>query len=156
MRDILKTAPVTRVTTLADQVDSNIVPERLIVTSSELFGVLGAALAGIGIYGLLAYTVARRTNEVCIRMALGATPTDVSSLVLRDVVGMVCGRVISGVSLVFSGRPLAVSLVHDLKPNSTGALVFGGFVIIAVRLVASYVPARRAVRVDPMMALRHD
>jgi hypothetical protein len=127
VQDVLKTAPVTRVITLADQVDSNIVPERLMATLAQFFGVLGAALAGIGLYGLLAYSVARRTNEVGIRMALGATASDVSSLVLRDALGMVCG-----------------------------GLAAGGWVIIAVALLAAYVPMRRAVRVDPMVALRHD
>src|SRR6202021_2181516 len=78
VRDVLKTVPVIRVTTLADQVDSNIVPERLIATLSEAFGCIGATLAGIGIYGLLAYTVARRTGEIGIRMALGATAANVS------------------------------------------------------------------------------
>ena len=90
VRDVLKTVPVKSVTTLADQVDSNIVPERLIATLSEFFGFLGVVLAGIGMYGLLAYTVARRTNEIGIRMALGATASSVSGLVLRDVLGMVC------------------------------------------------------------------
>jgi hypothetical protein len=84
MRDMLKTVPVTRVTTLADQVDSNIVPERLIATLAESFGVLGLALAGIGLHGLLAYIVPRRTNEIGIRMALRATTAGVSRLVLRD------------------------------------------------------------------------
>ncbi len=156
VRDVLNTAHVTRITTLADQVDSNIVPERLIATLSQFFGALGAALAGIGVYGLLAYTVARRTNEVGIRMALGATATDVSSLVLRDTLGMVCGGLIAGVSLVLLSRPLVVSLIQDLKLDSTGPLVFGGFAIVAIALLASYVPVRRAVRVDPMVALRHD
>ena len=156
MRDLLKTVPVTRVTTLADQVDSNIVPERLIATLSQFFGVLGAALAGIGLYGLLAYTVARRTNEVGIRMALGATATDVSSLILRDVLEMVCGGLIAGLVLVLLSRPLVASLLEGLKPNNTGALVFGGWIMIAVAALAAYVPVRRAVRVDPMVALRHD
>ncbi len=156
MRDLLKTVPVTRITTLADQVDSNIVPERLIATLSQFFGVLGAALAGIGLYGLLAYTVARRTNEVGIRMALGATASDVSSLVLRDALGMVGCGLIAGVVLVLLSRPLVVSLIQDLKPDSTGALVFGGSIIFAVALLAASVPVRRAIRVDPMVALRHD
>ena len=96
VRDVLKTVPVKRVTTLAGQVDSNIVPERLIATLSEFFGALGAVLAGIGLYGLLAYTVARRTNEIGIRMALGATAGSVSRLVLRDVLGMVCAGLVAG------------------------------------------------------------
>ncbi len=156
VRDLLKTVPVTRVTTLAEQVDSNIVPERLIATLSQFFGVLGAALAGIGLYGLLAYTVARRTNEVGIRMALGATASDVSSLILRDALGMVCGGLIAGALLVFLSRSLVLSLVPDLKLDSAGPLIFGGWTIIAVALLASYVPVRRAVRVGPMVALRHD
>jgi ABC-type antimicrobial peptide transport system permease subunit len=81
-------------------VDSNIVPERLIATLSEFLGVLGAALAGIGLYGLLAYTIARRTNEVGVRMALGATAKDVSFLVLRDALGMVCAGLLAGIVLV--------------------------------------------------------
>ena len=117
---------------------------------------LGAALAGIGLYGLLAYTVARRTNEIGIRMALGATASDVSSLVLRDALGMVCGGLVAGIVLVLLSRPLAVSLIQDLKPDNTGALLVGGWIIVAVALLAAYVPVRRAVRVDPMVALRHD
>ncbi|MGA7409706.1 MAG: ABC transporter permease [Bryobacteraceae bacterium] len=156
VRDVLKTVPVTRVTTLGDQVDSNIVPERLIATLSEFFGCLGAVLAGIGLYGLLAYTVARRTNEIGIRMALGATASAVSRLVLRDAMGMVCAGLVAGASIVFWSRPLAASLVQDLKLDSAVPLAFGGAAIIAVTLLASYVPARRAARVDPMVALRHE
>ena len=84
VREVLKTVPVTRVTTLGDQVDASIVPERLIATLSGSFGALGALLAAIGLYGLLAYTVARRINEIGIRMALGATRSAVTRMVLGD------------------------------------------------------------------------
>jgi predicted permease len=154
--DVLKTAPITRVKTLSEQVDSAIVPERLIATLSEFFAILGAALAGIGLYGLLAYSVARRTNEIGVRMALGATAGDVSRLVLEDAMRMLCAGFALGAMMVFWGKPLAASLVQDLKPESTGPLVLAGSGIAAVTLLASYVPARRAVRVDPVVALRHE
>lgn len=156
LRDLLTTVPVARVTTLADQVDSNIVPERLIATLSQFFGVLGASLAGIGLYGLLAYTVARRTNEVGIRMALGATARNISTLVLRDAIGMIGRGLIAGAALVFLSRPLMVSFIQDLKPDSVRALAVGSGIIVAVALLAASVPVRRAIRVDPMLALRHD
>jgi predicted permease len=156
MRDVLRNMPVTRVATLRDQVDSNIVPERLIATLSQFFSVLGAALAGVGLYGLLAYTVSRRTNEVGIRMALGATTKDVSSLILRDVLVLVGGGIAAGIVLVLLSQPLVRSLIQDLKPDNAGALLLSGWVIVAVALLAAYVPVRRAVRVDPVVALRHD
>jgi ABC-type antimicrobial peptide transport system permease subunit len=156
VRDVLKTVPVTSVTTLAAQVDSNIVPERLIATLSEFFGCLGALLAGIGLYGLLSYMVARRTNEIGIRMALGATAGSVSRLVLRDVLEMVCAGLLAGTWMVSLGRPLAASVLHDLKLESAAPLAIGGGAMVAVALLASYVPVRRAARVDPMMALRHE
>jgi predicted permease len=154
--DVLKTVPVTRVKTLSEQVDSDIIPERLIATLSEFFAILGAALAGIGLYGLLAYSVARRTNEIGVRMALGATTGDVSRLVLGDAIGMLCAGFVVGACMALWGRPLAASLLQDLKPVSSGPVALAGGAIAAVALLASYVPARRAARVDPMVALRHE
>ena len=155
-REVLSTVPVKRVTTLAAQVDSNVVPERLIAALSEFFGILGAALAGMGLYGLLAYSVSRRTNEIGVRMALGATTGDVSRLVLRDALGMLCAGFLAGGLLVLWGRPLAARLVQDLKPESTSSMAWAGGAIAVVALLAAWVPARRATRVDPMVALRHE
>jgi predicted permease len=155
IRNVLKAVPVTRVTTLEEQVDWNLVPEHLIATLSGFFGCVGAALAGIGLYGLLAYSVARRTNEIGIRMALGATAGGVSRLVLRDALGMVGAGLLAGVFITLWSKPLAASLVQDLK-LSVGPLLLGGGAIIVVALLASHVPARRAARVDPMIALRHE
>jgi predicted permease len=156
VRDVLKTAPVKSVTTLADQVDSNIVPERLIATLSEFFGCLGVVLAGMGLYGLLAYTVARRTNEIGIRMALGATASSVSGLVLRDVLGMVCAGSVAGTAIVLWSGPLAAKVLSDLKWESASPLAIGGGVMMAAALLAACVPVRRAARVDPMVALRQE
>ncbi len=156
VRDVLKTVPVTKVTTLSDQVDAAIVPERLIATLSGFFGGLGAVLAGIGLYGLLAYTVARRINEIGVRMALGATPGNISRLVLGDALRMVCAGLALGTAMVLWSRPLAANLLPDLKLESAWPLVFGGVAIIAVALLASYIPARRAARIDPMAALRQE
>jgi predicted permease len=154
--DVLRTAAVTRITTLSEQVDADIVPERLIAVLSEFFGILGAALAGIGLYGLLTYTVARRSSEIGVRMALGATTVDGTRLVLKDAIGMLCTGFVLGAFMVLWGRPLASSLVPDLRPESSGPLALAGVAISAVALMALQVPARRAARVDPVVALRQE
>lgn len=156
VRDTLKSVRIARVTTLSDQVDAAIVPERLIATLSASFGLLGAALAGIGLYGLLAYSVARRIGEIGIRMALGATAGRVSRLILRDAVLMVGMGTAAGIALVFWSRPFASALVQDLKTETPWPLLAGGAAIAAVALLASSVPVLRAARVDPVIALRHD
>jgi len=153
--EVLKTVPVVRVTTLADQVDASIVMERLIATLSGLFGAVGAVLTAIGIYGLLAYTVARRINEIGIRMALGATQSDVLRMVLGDALGMVSVGLAIGAPIAFFGQRFASSLIQDLPPNSAAPIAFGAAVMTAIALLAAYVPARRAASVDPMEALRH-
>jgi ABC-type antimicrobial peptide transport system permease subunit len=155
-QDVVKSALVDKLTTLSDQVDAAIVPERLLATLSEFFGALGALLAGVGLYGLLAYSVARRVNEIGVRMALGATSGGVLRLVMGDALGMVAAGFIVGTVLVLWSRPMAALLVQDLKIDSPAPVVCGGMVVCAVAMLASYVPARRAARVDPMAALRQE
>jgi len=91
-----------------------IVPERLIAMLSGVFGALGSLLAAIGVYGLLAYTVTRRINEIGIRMALGATRGAVSRMVLGEALGMACGGVLIGIALAYWGRRLSASLLQGL------------------------------------------
>jgi predicted permease len=156
VHSLLKTVPVVRVSTLAGQVDASIVPERLVATLSGLFGALGSLLVAIGIYGLLAYTVARRIHEIGIRMALGATRGAVSRMVLGEALKMSCAGLGIGALLAWWSKRLAGRLIQDLPVESVLPIVFGAAAMIAVTLVAAYVPARRAARVDPMEALRYE
>jgi predicted permease len=156
VREVLSNVSVARVTTMADQVDASIVPERLISGFSELFAGLGAMLAAIGIYGLLAYTVARRTHEIGVRMALGATRALVARMVIADALGMVGAGLVIGAPVSLWSRSLASSLIADLPAASVAPVVFGAIVMVVVALLASYVPARLAAGVEPLAALRHE
>jgi predicted permease len=167
VRETLKTVAVARVTTLEEEVDASIVPERLIATLSGLFAALGSLLVAIGIYGLLAYTVARRTNEIGVRMALGATKAAVSRMVLGEALWMSCTGLVTGALVAFWVERVAARLNPDLfeksAPFGQGSTVtsafpiaFGLAMMIAITLLAAYVPARRAARVDPVEALHHE
>jgi ABC-type antimicrobial peptide transport system permease subunit len=164
--DVLKTVRVAKVTTMDDQVNASIIPERLIATLSGFFAGLGALLAAIGLYGLLAYTVARRTSEIGVRMALGATEGDVMRAVLASAVGLVCAGLAIGAPIaVWSGRVAATVmedmrvrngvLAHVVSVESTLPIALAAAAMIAVALLAAYIPARRAARINPMDALRH-
>jgi predicted permease len=155
IRDVLPLVPVARITTLTDQIDASIVPERLIATLSGFFGALGAVLAGIGLYGLLAYTVSRRTNEIGIRMALGATAGDVIWLVLKEALVTIIAGLLLAAPMAIWGRSLAARMIPDLPIQNAAPFAAAAIGIIAIAFLASYVPARCAARVDPLEAVRH-
>jgi ABC-type antimicrobial peptide transport system permease subunit len=154
VREELSAAGVSRVTTLSRQVDSAIVPERLVATLAGYFGVLAITLSGIGLYGLLSYAVARRTGEIGVRIALGARGVDIWWLVLRRALIVLCGGILAGGLLALWARPLASRVVQGLRPESLLPIAFAVGAVFVVGLLACVVPVRRAARVDPIVALR--
>ena len=130
--------------------------ERMLATLSGAFAALGALLAALGLYGLLAFTVARRRKEIGIRMALGATRRDVMHLVVSRAVGLVSAGLVIGAVMALWSRRLAASLIANLPIDSSSPVVFAAIGLILVTLLAAYLPARRAARIDPVEALRQE
>jgi predicted permease len=148
--------PVEELKTLTQQVRENTFLDRMISILSSSFAFLATLLASVGLYGVLAYSVAQRTREIGVRMALGASEGKVRSMVLRQVAMMtVIGGIIGLAAAVGLGRK-ASSLMYELKSHDP--LVMAGAVLLltAVALAAGYIPARRASQVDPMQALRYE
>ncbi len=137
-------------------IEATILRERLMATLSGFFGLLALLLACIGLYGILSYGVASRTNEIGIRMALGAGRRDVSWLILREALLLVIAGVVVGLPMIFAVTRLASTLLFGLTPTDPISLIFAALLMFTVAMVAGYLPARRATRVDPMEALRND
>jgi ABC-type antimicrobial peptide transport system permease subunit len=145
-----------KITTLAESIDASIVQERLIAMLSSIFGALGSILAAIGLYGLLAYMVVRRTREIGIRMAIGARRAEVVRMVLREGLLLVIGGLALGIPASIAAERIAASAIPDLSAGNAGAIAFAALGMLAVAAIAACVPAYRASRVDPMRALRHE
>jgi predicted permease len=156
MRQVDPDVPVIGMTTQTDQVEGRMAQERLFALAYSLFGGLALLLACIGLFGLMSYNVARRTNEIGIRMALGAQRRGVVGMVLRESMAMVGAGVVLGlVATVATGR-LVASVLFGLSPTDGWTLAAVIALMAAVSLAACYLPARRAARVDPMVALRYE
>jgi predicted permease len=147
---------VSNVSTLAESVDGSIATQKLIAQLSAFFGALAVFLACIGIYGLLSYSVLRRTNEIGIRLALGAQTGTLRWMVLRESLLLLTIGLALGVPTALTSTGILRKLLYQLSPTDPWTFVMSTIVIAAMTLVAAWLPARRATKVDPMVALRCD
>jgi len=142
--------------TLEERIAASAADRRFAMFALSAFGVIALVLAGIGIYGVMSYTVATRTREIGIRMALGAAPGAVRSEVLRGAALMTLGGIAAGtIAALFATRYLEASL-YGISRKDPLAFLVGGGVLLAAALLGAYVPARRSSRVDPLLAIRGD
>src|SRR5918994_6828032 len=148
--------PIYDMKTMEAQVDESLFLERLVATLSMLFGGLATVLAAVGLYGVMSYTVSRRTREIGIRMALGAARRSVLWMVLREVAVMLVAGIVIGLPVAIALSRFVQSQLYGLSPTDPATLVVASTLLSAVAMLAGYVPARRATRVDPMLALRYE
>lgn len=146
--------PVFDIKTLNQQVDDSLVQERLIASLSGLFGALALLLAAVGLYGLMTYATNRRTGEIGIRMALGATRGQIAGMVLRETLLLVLAGLAIGVPAAMASSHLIRSELYGLRTNDPLTILIAGLMMAGIAVFAAYLPARRASRVDPMVALR--
>ena len=148
--------PLYNIKTVATEIDQSLIQERMVTWLSTAFALLATLLTALGLYGVLTFSVARRTREIGIRVALGAQGRSVLWLVLREALLLVVIGLVVGVLASLAVTKTAASLLYELKPNDPLTIVLATMLLTAVALLAGYLPARRAARVDPMVALRDE
>lgn len=148
--------PVGHIKTMENQIDEDLFAERLLSVLTVSFAALATVLAAIGLYGVLAFNVARRTREIGIRMALGADRSRVRGMIMQEVASMVLIGAAVGLVAALSAANLVGSLLYGLKPWDAPTYAGAALVVTVVAMVAAFVPAARATRVDPLIALRYE
>ncbi len=148
--------PLTDVRTMDQQVASTLANERIFAQLTGAFGIIALILAAIGVYGIMAYNVARRTGEIAIRMALGAQRTQVLTMVLRESITLALTGIVLGIAGALALARLIQSMLYGIAPSDPITLAASAILLLVIALAAALGPARRAAKVDPMQALRHD
>lgn len=153
-REIDRNVPLVNVSTQAAQIDARVAQERTFAQATSLFGLLASLLAAVGLFGLTSYSVSRRTNEIGVRMALGAQATGVLTQILRESLWLTLAGVVAGVALATALGRLVSSQLFGVVPMDPGSILGASVLMLFIGLLAAYLPARRAARVDPLAALR--
>jgi predicted permease len=148
--------PIEELETLSEQVRNNTFLDRMMTTLSAAFALLATLLAAIGLYGVLAYTVAQRTREIGLRMALGAAPDRVRGMVLRQVAMMTLVGALVGLAGALGVGKAAQSILFQMTGADPAVLALSAVTLALVALCAGFIPAHRASRVDPMKALKYE
>jgi predicted permease len=148
--------PITNMKTLDSQLNESLASERMIATLSSVFGILATVLAIIGLYGVMAYMVARRAREIGIRMALGARAGSVVWLVMREVLVLVIAGMVVGLPAALGLTRLVKTQLYGIAPNDPASIVAASLLLFAVAMMAGYFPARRAASYDPVRVLRSE
>ncbi len=156
MSDLAKDVPLSDVKTQEEQIAQTLVLERMFARLSTFFGLLALLLASVGLYGLMAYAVGRRTGEIGLRIALGAEHGDVLWMVLRESLAMVAAGSAFGLAAAWGLTRFISSMLYNLKALDPLTLTAAALVQFGIAALAGYIPARRATKVDPMVALRYE
>lgn len=156
VRELDPDLPLADIKTQSEQIAETLVQERLFARLSSFFGGVALILACIGLYGLMAYTAKRRTGEIGIRMALGAQRSDILKMVMKETLAMVALGIVIGILASLAATRLISNMLYGLKPTDPLTLAIATSVILGVVMLAGYLPARHASRVDPAAALRSE
>jgi putative ABC transport system permease protein len=156
IRAVDRTVAVTGIRPLTVAISDTVTQPRFYTFLFSLFGAIGLVLTMTGVYGLVSYTVAQRTQEIGIRMALGATRQTVLRLVVRQGVVLALAGVVIGLAGSYTLSKLIETLLFNVKPTDLATFIGAGLVLLAATFLASYIPARRATKVDPLVALRYE
>jgi len=156
VREMDSNVPLNEVQTVKSAIQQSIYGDRMVAWLGVAFGALAAALAAIGLYGLVSYTVARRTSEIGLRMALGASRPAILWLIFRKSLTLIATGVALGLVLAFAATRLVSSMLYGLESTSPLISAAATLLLAAVAALATYLPARRATRVEPIIALRYE
>ena len=156
IKELNKNLPAPKIRTMSSILSDNVAQPRFYTILSAFFGIIALVLAAIGIYGVISYSVTQRTHEIGIRVALGARSTDVIKLVVGHGMTMTVIGIVIGLAGAFALTRLMASLLFGISVSDPVVFILIPLLLASVAFLASYLPARRATKVDPMIALRYE